>query len=114
MTYSFEIPFNCTADISLDGEKSIRHLDAGIYSFTIKSEKQYNLLYSPSTPLSRLLKDERATEILEDFFPEAAETDRNDIEAMSKSLEDEKNRTLLFRMPADNITKAIEKITELR
>ncbi len=114
VTYSFEIPFNCTADISLDGEKSIRHLDAGIYSFTIKSEKQYNLLYSPSTPLSRLLKDERATEILEDFFPEAAETDRNDIEAMSKSLEDEKNRTLLFRMPADNITKAIEKITELR
>ncbi len=114
VSYNIEIPFNCTADVFLEGEDDSKHLDSGFYSFTIKTDKKYNLLYTSSTPLTRLLKDERVVEILDELIPGLSSTDTSDTEAMSKSLEDEKTKALLFRAPVDHIDKAISMITKLK
>lgn len=111
--FHFEIPFNCEAEVVLP-EQDKMYLTAGSYDFEIKTKRDYLALYSGDTPIERLLEDSRAVDVLKRYLPEVEPaTDRNDLEAMSKSLNDMRKRAALFRMPTDAFDRAIEEICKI-
>ena len=90
-------------------------LDAGIYEYTIRTERDYRVLYQEDTPLERLLDDPRAVTILDEFLPGTVQgTDKKDAEAMSKSLADLRYNAALFRLPTDAYDRAIEEISKIQ
>lgn len=114
LSFHIEIPFDCEAEVFLpEQEKMI--LSCGSYSFTVKTAKDYRALYSADTPYERLFADERAAAVLKKYLPEIYYgTNRQDEEAMSKSLNDSRFRAELFRTPTENYDKAISEIRTIR
>ena len=109
-----EVPFNCSAEIYLPGNDTPIFVSAGSYNYTV-TNRDYRNIYTDDTSLENLLKDERAVEILKNYLPEFyAGIDRNDNEAMTKSLTNELIRATLFRQPTDNIQKAIKEICSIK
>lgn len=114
LTFHIEIPFGCEAEVILP-EQEMQQLAAGSYDFTITPKRNYLALYSASTPVRGLLGDPRAVALLEEHLPEALrELNRNDEEAMSKSLEDWRYRAQLFRAPTQAYENAISAICKIQ
>ena len=114
LSFHIEVPFGCEAEVYLP-EQEQKHLVAGKYDFCISTKKDYRALYSAATPYERLFEDERAVEILKKYVPDVyGGTDRKDLEAMSKSLQDSRLRASLFRMPTERFDKAIAEISTIQ
>ena len=114
LRFHFEIPFGCEADVILPGQPT-QTLTAGAYDFAVCTERDYRALYTADTPLERLLADPRAVAILEKYLPDTvSDTDRSDVEAMSKGLADIRFRAALFRQPTQAHDQAIAEICALR
>lgn len=112
ITFHVEVPFDCTAELILP-EQPGQMLDAGCYDFAIQTDTDYRKLYSADTPLEQLLHDKRATAVLEKYLPELLNTDRGDPEAMSKSLNDECGRAMLFGQSTVELCQAIAEISSI-
>ena len=113
LSFHIEVPFACEAEVLLP-EREPEYVTAGSYDFHITTKKDYRALYTALTPYERLFEDERAVAILKKYVPDVYEsTDRQDAEAMSKSLQDSKNRAALFRMPTESFEQAIAEICAL-
>ena len=111
--FHFEIPFNCEAEVELPEQDKI-YLSAGSYDFEIRTNHDYLAPYSGDTPIERLLEDTQALEVLKRHLPDIESTaDRKDPEAMCKSLNDMRNRSIVFRIPTDAYDRAIEEITKI-
>ncbi len=109
--FNVTIPFGTTAVIKLP-EKEETEVGSGIYEFSYKPNKNYRRLYNDETSVETLLKDLRAEKILLKYLPnEIKEINKNDIEAMSKSLSDMKRRVLLFRGDTSQFDRAIDEIS---
>ena len=107
LVFHFEIPFGCEAEVMLP-EQEVMYLTSGSYDFEIETKRNYLALYNGDTPLERLLDDERAVAILNNYIPGFVDSiNRNDLEEMTKSLNDKRNRALLFRQPTEAFGKAI-------
>ena len=113
ISFHIEIPFGCSAELCLPEQEPIM-LDAGTYDYTITTKRNYRSLYSRTTRFEELLKDERALAVLNRYLPGFVETiDRSDKEELTRSLERELIKANLFRMPTENIEKAIEGISAI-
>jgi len=114
LIFNFEIPFGCEAEIILP-EQETKYLTAGNYNFVIETKRDYLAPYSGETPIERLLNDPMSLSVLDEYLTDAIKAiDRNDMEDMSKSLSDMRNRTQLFRLPADAYDKAIKEIEKIK
>lgn len=114
LSFHFEIPFGCEATVCLPEQEPLV-VDAGVFEYTIRTQRDYRALYREDTPMERLLDDPRAAAILDKFLPGAVqETDKKDAEAMSKSLADLRYKTALFRLPTDAYDRAIKEITNIK
>lgn len=113
ISFHIEIPFGCSAELCLPEQEPV-HLDAGTYDYTITTKRNYRSLYSGTSRFEDLLKDERALAVLNECLPGFVDTiDRTDKEEMTRSLERELLKANLFRMPTDNIEKAIDGISAI-
>lgn len=113
LVFHFEIPFNCEAEVVLP-EQDVMYLSSGTYDFEIKTVRDYLALYSGETPVERLLEDSQALEVLKRNLPDIVSTlERDNPEAMSKSLNDMRRRSLLFRQPTEHFDRAIEEICKI-
>ncbi|MBQ3560085.1 MAG: family 78 glycoside hydrolase catalytic domain [Agathobacter sp.] len=113
VSFHIEIPFGCDAEIHLP-EQDVIYAKAGVYDFHLRLKKDYRTLYSADTPLERLFKDKRAVEVLKKYLPELYYgTKENDIEAMSKSLNDSKMQNAMFGGNVENYDKAIAEICQI-
>ena len=113
LQFHIEIPFGCEAEVSLP-EQIVKFLTAGSYDFTIKTNRNYRSLYNAMTSYERLFADDRAVEVLKKHVPEVyLGTNREDPEAMSKSLSDSRFRCLLFRQPYTHFDRAIAEISAI-
>lgn len=111
LQFHIEIPFGCEAEVSLP-EQNVKFLTAGSYDFTIETKRNYRAPYNATTSYERLFADDRAVEVLKKHVPEVYYgTNREDSEAMSKSLSDSKSRCLLFRQPYAHFDSAIAEIS---
>lgn len=113
LSFHVEIPFGCEAEVVLP-EQEAKVLPAGSYDFEIMTKRDYLALYSGTTPVERLLDNPKAVEILDKYLPGyIASIDRNDLEAMNKSIVDQRTRAMLFRQPTESYEKAIEEISKI-
>lgn len=113
LSFHIEIPFGCEAEVVLP-EQEAKVLPAGSYDFEIMTKRDYLALYSGTTPVERLLDNPKAVEILDKYLPGyIASIDRNDLEAMNKSIVDQRTRAMLFRQPTESYEKAIEEISKI-
>lgn len=107
-----EIPFNCTAEVTLpESGKEPFTLSAGTYDFTYMPLHDYRLKYSENTLLSELFADPEAKAILSDIIPNS-EAFNNPIDGISplKVLYEREFMGITKEMAA----RAIGKITELK
>lgn len=112
LSFHIEVPFGCEADVVLP-EQPTQALVAGCYDFIIYTGHDYRQPYSADTPLERLLQDKQAVAVLQQCLPELLHTDSNDPEAMSKSLNDQRAKALLFHQSTESLDRAIKKISEI-
>ena len=76
LSVKLEIPFQCTAQVSLpESGKEPFTLSAGIYEYSYFPLADYRQKYTEDTPLSVILADEEAKEILLNAVPQAAGLD---------------------------------------
>ncbi len=110
VSFHIEVPFGCTAEVCLPEQEPVT-VGAGVYDYTITTERKFNALYTSSTRFEYLLKDERAVAVLNECMPGFVESiDREDPEALTRSLDNELVKAATFRVPDDHIKKAIEGI----
>ena len=113
LQFHIEIPFGCEAEVSMP-EQKVKVLTAGSYDFTIETKRNYRALYNAATSYERLFADDRAVEVLKKHVPEVYHgTNREDPEAMSKSLSDSRFRAMLFRQPYAQFDRAIAEISTI-
>ena len=113
LSFHIEVPFGCEAEVCLPEQEPFA-VDAGTYDYTIRTERNYRSLYKVTTRFETLLKDERAIAVLDECMPGFVDSiDRNDKEAMSRSLENELVQAALFRRPDEHIRKAIDGIAAI-
>ena len=111
LSFHIEVPFGCTAEVCLPEQEPFT-VEAGVYDYTVRPEKNYRALYSAKTRFEDLVKDERAVAVLNECMPGFVESlDRTDNESVTRSLESELVRTTIFRQPNDHIQKAIAGIS---
>lgn len=113
ISFHIEVPFGCIAEVCLP-EQEVITVEAGSYDYTVRTTQNYRSLYKVTTRFETLLKDERAVEVLNECMPGFVDSlDRNDREAMTRSLENELVQAAVFRQPDEHIRKAIEGITAI-
>ena len=112
LIFYIEVPFGCEAEVALP-EQPTQALIAGCYNFILCTGRDYRQPYSADTPLERLLQDKQAVAVLQQYLPELLHTDSNDPEAMSKSLNDQRAKALLFHQSTESLDRAIKKISEI-
>ncbi len=107
------IPFNCIAEVDLPGYKEgIQILESGKYSFRYNPISDYRCPYSENTRISRILSDEKATEILKKYVPILVHIVSNSKELSSNSL---REISYMHFLPFDpnELEKAIKELTNL-
>lgn len=112
LSFHIEVPFGCEADVVLP-EQPTQALVAGCYDFVIHTKHNYRQLYTADTPLERLLQDNRVVTVLKHDLPELLCIEHSDLEALSKSLNDQRTKALLFRQSTEKLDCAIMKIIEV-
>ena len=113
LRFYVEVPFGCEAELILP-EREPLLLPTGSYDYYISTQKDYRALYNADTTFERLFADDRAVEILKKYVPEIyCGTNREDTEAMSKSLSDSRFRAMLFRQPYEQFDRAIAEISAI-
>ncbi len=106
------IPFGCTAEVLLPGTTEARELESGTYNFNYIPEVDFRRPYSEDTKISRLLKDEKAVNILRKYVPILTHILSGNKEMSANTL-----RQISFNhfMPFDpsELEKAISEISDL-
>lgn len=113
LSFHFEIPFDCEAEVLLPERDEPIVLSAGSYDYSIKTSRDYRLLYTMDSMLDHLLPDERAMNILRDNLPAAyGMAMSGDVESLSLTFAE---LTLpWFHCPAPDISKTIELLSDIK
>ncbi len=108
-----EVPFGCEAVVELPEytEKTI-NLVSGKYDFEYMPLKDFRKTYSKNSKISRILKDEKALEILREHVPILTHIVSGSKELSSNTLEEISFKTFMPFNPVE-LEMAINKISEI-
>lgn len=114
LTFHYEIPFDCQAQVLLPEAEAPMTLTAGSYDFTVIPKRDYRSLYTMDTMLDEVTGDVEAMEILRQELPAAYGMARSgDVEALSMTFR-ELAAQPWFGCPAEMVDKAVIRLSEIQ
>ncbi|MDQ0221828.1 alpha-L-rhamnosidase [Streptococcus moroccensis] len=69
VTYDLQIPFNCQAEVELEGCEEVMVLETGNYHFQFETKSDYTQRYHEDSTLGEIFENSAATEIFKKIVP---------------------------------------------